>query len=181
MQAHTLLRLAGAVALLGGVLRIVAVFAPELGGPLRVQGVYLTVDTVLLLGVIGIWGEGARRLGKVGAAEFVLSVAGVCVVRSQAAFGLGAYAAGASLFGVGMAAIGGRMLVDRAAPRLGPALWIATLIVGALGPLLADEEKARLAAGIVFALGFIAAGLSLMRSNSLLLATPGSRPNPLGV
>lgn len=166
MTPRTLLRLAGAAAVIGGALRIAATLAPWLPDPVLIQGAYLTVDVFLLLGLVGLYAEGAGRLGWIGLVGFVTALIGICVVRSQASFVPDGYVAGAALTGIGTAILGGRMLAERGRPKLGPALWIAALAIGGIGPMLVGAAGAGAVAGVVFGLAFILAGAALARQEA---------------
>lgn len=161
MNPRTLSRLSGVAAFTGGASRLAAPLAPRLGER-GAQGAYLVIDVFLLLGLVGLYGQYWRALGWAGLAGFCAGLIGACLVRSQAALGSGAYLAGAGLFSIGMAIIGLTFLLNRAPSRLGPALWIASLAIGITGPFW-PSGLGLLIAGSLFGLGFMAAGVALIR------------------
>ncbi len=163
MSPCTLSRLSGLAAFAGGSLRLAAPLAPRLGEHFA-QGAYLVIDVFLLLGLVGLYGQNWRALGWPGRAGFCAGLIGACLVRSQAALGSWAYPTGAGLWSVGMAIIGLMFLLNRAPSRLAPALWIGALAVGLTGPLW-PSGMGLLIAGSLFGLGFMAAGVALVRDD----------------
>lgn len=152
--------LAGAACITGGALRMVAPSAQGLE-PETAQVGYLTVDVLLLLGLVGLYGLSADRLGRLGVAGFAVAVVAICVIRSQGAVGAWAYPVGSGLLGAAMAVIGGLGLRRRVHGRLAPAAWIAAFAVGTIASALASGVM-MMAAGIIFGLGFVFAGCSLL-------------------
>jgi len=161
MTREVLLRLSAVAAILGGGLRVLDAF---INGNMRVQQVaYFVTDTMLIFGLCGIYLSRSNRLGLVGLLGFVSSVIGLLIVRS---FGQSAYLVGASVTLLGMVAISVAMLVRAAFQRLAPTLWIASLIVGVIA-LPFKLTWGFTVAGIIFGLGFVAAGISLKPSRAL--------------
>ena len=80
------------------------------------------------------------------------------MVRS---FGPSAYLVGASVTLLGVVAISVAMLATATFPRPAPLLWIASLIIGLIGLLPVGMSWSVTLAGVLFGLGFIAAGISL--------------------
>jgi drug/metabolite transporter (DMT)-like permease len=104
----------------------------------------------------------------VGLLGFAASIAGLLIVRTSGLNGLGSnsYLIGATLTLIGVVAMGTVMLVRKAFPKLGPALWIASFVVGLIGLLSAKLSWAVALAGVIFGIGFIAAGINLLREES---------------
>ncbi|WP_430418481.1 hypothetical protein [Phenylobacterium sp.] len=152
--------LAGAACIAGGALRITAPLAQGLE-PLAAHLLYLTVDALLLLGLTGLYGLEAPRLGRPGLAAFAVAVIGICIIRSQGAVGDWAYPVGAGVLGAAMALLGIVGLRARLYGRLAPASWIAAFALGALASAVANPV-AMTAAGVVFGLGFVFAGQRLL-------------------
>jgi hypothetical protein len=63
-------------------------------------------------------------------------------------------------FGLGL--LGIVMLLRGAGPMLAAVCWIASEIAGVAGSALGQGELGFLAGGVLFGLGFVAAGLSLV-------------------
>lgn len=152
--------LAAAACIAGGALRIIAPLAQGFE-PLAAQLLYLTVDALLLLGLAGLYGFEARRLGRLGLAAFTVAVIGICIIRSQGAVGEWAYPVGAAVFGAAMALLGIVGLWAQLYGRLAPASWVAAFAVGALASTFTNTVVMT-AAGMVFGLGFVFAGRWLL-------------------
>ena len=86
------------------------------------------------------------------------------MVRS---FGQGAYLVGASVTLLGVVLMSLAMLVRAAFPKLAPMLWIASLIVGVTALPFRLNWGFTLA-GIIFGLGFVAAGIYLKPARASL-------------
>ena len=153
MQQNLSIRLSGVAAVAGGLLRAIS---PALADRPWAPMLWLAIDVLLLLGLIGLYARWAGATGRLGLALFVVCVAGVLTVRSQGAVP-GAYAAGAAVWSLGLAALGVRLLFVKRTPRIGPALWIAAVPAGLAGPL------GMTVAGVLFGIGYAAAGAKLAR------------------
>lgn len=159
-----LLRLSAAAAILGGGLRVFDAFLN--GADIHMQQVaYFVTDAMLVLGLCGIYSSRSNRLGLSGLLGFVASIMGILMVRS---FGQGAYLVGASVTSLGVVAISVAMLARAAFPKSAPILWIASLIVGVIGLLPLGINWGVTLAGVIFGLGFIAAGISLWPARASL-------------
>jgi len=157
MDIRQALRAAGVAAVTGGLARLAAPFADRLGAA-GAQIAYLVIDIALTLGLIGLYARYARTTGRIGLAAFAVAVAGVLTVRSQGVIP-GGYLTGAAVWSLGLAALGLRLLFVRGGPRLAPALWLLAVpagLAGALGVVVA---------GSLFALGYMAGGLGLLRES----------------
>ena len=163
-----LLRLCAAAAVLGGGLRVVDAYL-AVTSAVRVQQIaYFVTDVMLLLGLCGIYFPRRKALGFVGFLGFAAAVAGLLIVRSSSFNGLGpqSYLIGATVTLVGVVVLGMGMLVRVAFPKLAPALWIASAVVGLIGLLSAKLSWAVTLAGVIFGIGFVAAGISLFKEPS---------------
>jgi hypothetical protein len=156
MTKEKLLHLSAVGAIVGGGLRIVDAFLDNAHG--YVQVAYFVTDVMLIFGLCGIYLSRSNRLGLAGLLGFAFSITGLLMVRS---FGQGAYLVGATLTLLGTVVIGIVMLATGAFPKSAPVLWIASLIVGVIGLLPFAGNWGVSLAGIVFGLGFIAAGIGL--------------------
>jgi hypothetical protein len=170
-EANLLLRLCGAAAIAGGGLRVADAYLAVAAAARAQQIAYFVTDLLLLLGLCGVYWPRRKNLGLVGFLGFAASIVGLLIVRSSGLTGLGSnsYLIGAAATLIGVVAMGAVMLVRKAFPKLGPALWIASLIVGLIGLLSAKPSGAVALAGVIFGVGFIVAGINLLQPNS---ATP---------
>jgi hypothetical protein len=133
--------LAGA-AILGGGLRIVGAFAS--GKPEMLALLYLATDIALLLGAAGLWRT--RRGGIAGMIGIAVFALGILTIR------FGFYTVGAPVALIGLALWSVEALFKGA--RVAPVLWLAALAAGA--------AQFAVAAGVLFGLGFIVAGASMI-------------------
>ena len=155
---------AGAAALAGGALRLAAIFATSAFAPQTLAWFYLLIDILLMLGLAGWYHARAERLGGAGLTGFVIAIVAILLIRSAGLFGAATYQTGAALFAVGLAVMSVPALLGADRPLLAPALWLACLSAGiaalALKPLAAPLGTA---AVVLFGLGYLAAGVELLR------------------
>jgi hypothetical protein len=125
-----------------------------------------------MFGLCGIYLARSNRLGLAGLVGFVVSFTGTFMVRSSglSLFGFSAYLVGASVTLLGVVAIGTAMLIHNAFPKLAPILWIASLIIGVAGLLPVAMRWGVTLAGVIFGIGFIVAGISLLLDKTASLA-----------
>ena len=157
MTKDMLLRLSAAAAILGGGLRVVVAFLNTADLQLR-QIVYFVTDLMLIFGLCGIYLSRSNRLGVAGFLGFAASITGIMMVRS---FGQSAYLVGASVTLLGVTVMSVAMLVTACFPKWAPILWIASLTVGVVGLFPFGTNWGVTLAGVMFGLGFIAAGIGL--------------------
>jgi hypothetical protein len=160
MTRDALLRLSAVAAILGGGLRVVDGFLANADAHVQ-QVAYFVTDVMLIFGLCGIYLSRSNRLGLTGLLGFAFSIIGILIVRS---FGQGAYLVGASVTLLGMVALSVVMLATGAFPKSAPILWIASLIVGVIGLPPFSVNWGLTLAGVIFGLGFIAAGISLRKN-----------------
>jgi hypothetical protein len=157
-----LLRLSAAAAILGGGLRVIDAFLNTADSYLQ-QVAYFVTDVMLIFGLCGIYLSRSNRLGLAGLLGFAISITGILMVRT---FGPAGYLVGASvtLLGVVVLGVAGAMLVKVPFPRLAPALWIASMMIGVVGLFPGARSWGVTLAGVLFGLGFIIAGMALWPS-----------------
>jgi hypothetical protein len=161
MSRESLFRLVGVVAILGGLLRAIDVFATEFSGINGAPTLFLVTDLLLLFAIIGLYGRLTQAAGWLGLIGFGIAVIGIVTVRSAAddidteVYGTAACAFGVAVFGIAVA-------VARAFPILGPILWVVALFIGAVAFALESDVMIEFA-GVAFGLGFVLAGISLFR------------------
>jgi hypothetical protein len=161
-------RLAGAAAIAGGLIDLVGPLAyPHLSDPLR-HSTYVLIDVLLLLGLIGVQSMAREALGWPGLVGFVIAVTGILLVRSSTAgiFGPASYMIASSIWSIGMVVIGATLLARKGPFRVASALWIATLVIGLVALALKDQGPVHRVAAWCFALGFVAAGVILVKPSS---------------
>jgi hypothetical protein len=165
MNDVTLLRTLGVAAVVGGLLRVASAFIPWDGSDPRIEALAFVIDTALLFGLMGVYFAARERLGWFGFAAFALAVTGIASIigPDSVAFGVDTYLAGVHAISIGLALLGVQMLLRRAGTAAAAVCWIASLAAGAGGGAIGHGELGFLLGGILFALGFVFAGLDLLR------------------
>lgn len=160
-----LFKLAGAAAVAGGLLDIFRVF-PVLTDPISREWLYTTIDILLVFGLIGIYLVRAERLGLLGLASFVVTMAGLNFIGGPDAdpFGFSTGEQGMAVIAIGMVGFSIAWLRVSERPWAPPLLWIGSIAAaGALGAMPAPmPDYALKAATVLFGAGFVAAGARLL-------------------
>jgi hypothetical protein len=154
-----LLRLGLWAAVLGGSLRIAAAFVPYTPQSTALEAFYAVIDVSLLFGLTAIYLREAEALGWPGLAAFAVSFVGLASIvgPDTTMFGIDWYQFGSAVTAVALAALGATLLVARR--MIAASLcWIATPFVSVLAP----PEFGTQAAGVLFGVGFVAAGVNLL-------------------
>ena len=162
MNAQTLFKLGGIAAIIGGTLRLgePLLKAALQGNTLLIS--YFVIDVFLLLGLLGWYAWRADKLGISGLIGFVSSIVGIMLIRSADLFPEGTgYIVGATLLLIGLVLMNAPALIRWERPICPPLLW---LIVFALGLGSLAYPPLAFAAGTVFGVGYIFAGVSLLRA-----------------
>jgi hypothetical protein len=166
MNDTALLRALGIAAIGGGVLRTASAFIPwePWGTDPRVEVLSIVIDVALLFGLMGVYFAARERLGWFGFAAFALAATGIASIigPDTVAFGIDTYLAGVHAISIGLALLGVQMLLRRAGTAASAVCWIASVVVGAGGGAIGQGELGFLLGGILFGLGFVAAGISLV-------------------
>ncbi len=165
MGEHTLFRILGGAAVLGGGLRIVSAFVPWEQNLAWLEAFYFVIDVALLFGLMGIYFAERARLGFAGFAAFALAETGIASIVGPdgMAFGLDVYQLGVFAISIGLAILGTVMLATRVGSAIAASCWILSLVVGLAATLANQPEAGFVAGGVLFGLGFVVAGLGLMR------------------
>lgn len=166
MNAAQLLRLSGASAVAGGALRIVSAL-PFSADPIQQQWLWVIIDILLTLGLIGIYVARAEKLGFLGLASFAVAMAALSFIGGPDAdpFGFSTYEQGAMTLVIALIGLSLAWLRANERPRAPPLLWFASaLAAGVIAQLPAPmPDYAFTIAGILFGAGFVFAGLPLLR------------------
>lgn len=166
MENRSVLRLAGAATILGAAIDIVAPFLiyPRLSGT-QPHLVYVAIDLLLLIGMLGVRSASARSTGLLGLIGFVLALLGVMLVRTSSAkiFGEASYMIASSLWSIGMV-IWAIDLLRAKLFRISAGLWIAALAIGLVGLALKDHGPIAHVAKVSFIAGFVCAGIGLIKT-----------------
>ena len=159
------MRTLGVCAVLGGALRIASAFIPWAANVAWLEALYFAIDTLLLFGLMGVYFAHCARLGVLGLAAFAIAETGIASIvgPDTTAFGIDTYQAGVAVISIGLSLLGVVMLIRRAGRPIAPLCWIASTAAGVGGGAIGQADLGFLAGGLLFGLGFIAAGLDLLR------------------
>ena len=166
MHDRTVLRLAGVVTIVGAAIDVVAPFLiyPHLVEP-QPHLVYVAIDLLLMIGMLGVWSASKRTASVLGLVGFVLGLLGVMLVRTSSAkiFGEASYMIASSIWSIGMV-VWAIDLLRAKTFRISAGLWIAALVIGLVGVALKDHGPVAHVAKMSFILGFIVAGVQLIKT-----------------
>jgi hypothetical protein len=166
MRDQTLWKLAGVAALAGGLIDLAGPLVyPHLAESSR-QVVYVVIDVLLLLGMLGVQFVTGRLTGWWGVVGLAIGASAVLVVRSSAALGPGVYPAAAAVWVIGMVLMSLGILRVRAPLGGAASLWLATFVIGLVGLGLKGQVPTHRIAAAAFALGFVVAGVRLITLSS---------------
>ena len=166
MQQRTVLRLTGVAALAGAAIDVLGpAIYPRLAEPWP-HLIYVTIDLLLLFGMLGVWSATRRTTGVLGLIGFVVAVFGVMLVRTSAAkiFGEASYMIAASIWSIGMVVWGVDLFRAKDMFRKSAGLWILALLLGLAGAVVKIEALASMLPKLAFAGGFVAAGFDLFKA-----------------
>jgi hypothetical protein len=163
MRDQTLFRMLGVAAIVGGALRVGSAFIPWSPNDVWLEALAFVIDVLLLFGLMGLYFAHRAKLGLAGFAAFALAEIGIASIvgPDTSAFGIDTYQAGVAAISLSLSLLAIVMLTRRAGPMLAAACWIASTIVGIAGSALGLGELGFLAGGVLFGLGFVAAGWAL--------------------
>lgn len=165
MTYRALVRLGAICSISGGLLRVLAALFTFTETTPAPEVLYFVIDVLLLFGLMAIYLMWAERLSSLGLSMFALStIALASLVGPNGKIGdWDQYLIGASALSLGLAGFSlSALRVNEL--RLAAYLWLASFASGLLSMLL-GASMAFLLAGILFGLGFITAGVALLRSS----------------
>ncbi len=164
MKAERAIRIFGAMAVLGGGARVVSSFIPWTPNSVWLEAFYLFIDINLLFGLIGFYFTYGVRLGAAGLAAFLIAASGVALIAGPdgESFGVDIYQTGVMVIAIGLSGFSILLLLRRVRPFLPPVCWISSFVIGGLGGPVGFPDQAFVAGGILFGLGFLFAGLSVL-------------------
>ncbi len=164
MKDEHLVRILGSAAILGGALRIGSSFIAWEAGVGWIEALAFGIDVALVFGLMGTYLANRSRLGWFGLAAFAVAETGVASIvgPDTTSFGIDTYEAGVAAISIGLALLSLVMLFKRAGSAAAAICWIASLIAGVVGGALGQGEFGFFLGGMLFGLGFVAAGLDLV-------------------
>jgi hypothetical protein len=162
MSKASLVRLGGIAAVLAGILRAISSFIPATFPDAALQVLYILTDLFILLGVFALFGVRYQEIGKFGFLGFFIAVVGLLVIRSSKAItGVDLYPAGSLIFSLGLILLGIRLWLAKVLPIWVVGLWSLSVFAGILVYFVPLLEFLTVVAGLLFAIGFAAAGIRL--------------------
>jgi hypothetical protein len=164
MSRTNLIRWCGLAAVCAGILRGIASFTPT-STSVSLQFFYLAIDVLLFLGIIGLYGYQRKETGWWGFSGFLLALVGAGLLIGHdvvnASVNLYLYPIAALLFTVGISVLAIVSWVLKTLPRWACALLITSTIVGIPGYFIKGLAVLFVLSGVIFAIGFIGAGLKV--------------------
>ena len=160
--------------LLGGALRIIAVFIPYTPETAWLEALYALIDLGFLFGLIATYLAATDTLRLPGLLGFIIALSGVASIVGPDAqmFGIDFYWAGSSIFVTGLAILSADLL--RASQlSLAASFWLTSAAAGIASTISASQFAFEIA-GAALGCGFIASGLTILtqrRSRALLQLT----------
>jgi hypothetical protein len=162
MSKASLVSLGRIAAVLAGILRVIASSIPATTPDVALQLLYILTDIFILLGIFVLYGVRYKETGKLGFLGFLIAVVGILVIRSGKAIqGVDLYPAGSLIFSLGLIILGIRLWLVRVLPSWVVVLWSLSVIVGIIAYFVPSLDLLFVAAGLMFAIGFAAAGIKL--------------------
>lgn len=162
MSKASLVSLGGIAAVLAGMLRAIASFIPAAIPEVALQLLYILTDIFILLGIFALYGVQYKETGKSGFLGFLIAVVGILVIRSSKALpGVDLYPAGSLIFSLGLITLGIRLWWANILPSWVVGLWSLSVFVGTIVYAVPSLNLLFVAAGLMFAIGFAAAGIKL--------------------
>ena len=159
MSRAALIRAGGMAAIVGGVLRAAASFAPSVGSDSERQLLYLVVDMFLLLGLLGFYELCHQDIGRTGALGFLLALFGLVVVRSSRVIpGLDLYPVGALAFVGGLIVLCGSAWRVKTLAVWIPMAFVVSTLVGLVGRAADNSGWLLVLSGVLFGVAFAGLG-----------------------
>jgi hypothetical protein len=162
MSRAALIRAGGIAAIVGGILRVVASFAPRVGSDIEQQLLYLLVDIFLLLGLLGFYELRHQDAGRAGAWGFLLALIGLVVVRSSRVIpGFDLYPVGALAFAGGLIALAGSAWRMKMLAGWVPTAFVVSTLLGFVGTVGHKAGGLFVLSGVLFGAAFAGLGREL--------------------
>jgi len=165
MKNDALFRLAGLAAILAGGARIVTAF-PWTNDAVAREALYDAIDMLLLFAVMGIYFSRKDQLGALGFTSFAVAIAALSFIGGPDAdpFGFSTYEQGAYALAIAMVGLSLAWWRGGQRPLWAPACWFLSVIAAGVLDMLPSPLPSYgfTAAGILFGLGFLLAGVDLI-------------------
>ena len=165
MNDANLPRTLGIAAITGGLLRVIAAFIPWTpdSGPLEI--LYDVIDVLLLFGLMGVYFATRAQIGLPGFVSFAIAETGIASIvgPDTTAFGIDTYQVGVLVITAGLTLFAIQLLLTRAISWWVPVCWIGSTAIGVGATAGGNPALGFLVGGLLFGLGFVAAGVALVR------------------
>ena len=162
MSKSILIRFGGVAAILAGLLRGFVSFVPRTVPDSTLQILYFLIDVLIVCGMVALFGMNFRETGKSGIFGFVIAIIGIGIIRSgKLITGLNLYPAGALIFSIGLNLFGLSLWKANRIPGWIAACWLLSILAGLIVYLVPAFDFLFPIAGLLFAIGFIGAGIHL--------------------
>jgi hypothetical protein len=164
MRDQLLRRIAGFCAIAAALLHIPGL--DDLLSDIAKQQLYLVIDVLLMFALIGLFVSFAQFRTIAGVLGFAGAVIALLIIRTGPRLTGGAevYTFGATLFTISLALASLSLLRAQGLLRYAAFAWIGSLVVGLLGKALPTIFPGAI---ILFCVGFVLAGLELVRQKTL--------------
>lgn len=164
MKDRVLFNLAGVAAIVAGGARVGTSFLTWDSTVVWQELLATGIDVLLLFGLMGFYLAHRVLFGWAGLAAFVVAEAGIgsIIGPDTVSFGVDTYQAGVVAISVGLASLSLVMLIRGAGSAAAAICWILSLAVGVGGGFIGQAAFGFFLGGLLFGLGFVAAGLSLL-------------------
>jgi hypothetical protein len=174
MPTLTLIRLGGLAAILAGALRMGTSFIPYSASKpsVALELLYLVIDVLILLGLLGVYGYQNEVVGKWGFLGFLLALVGTAIIVGPDGK-IGAVdmsVAGSLMISVGLSIMAIGTWNARRLPRAVPLLWVTSTVVGVGGYLIGGPTVTFVIAGLAFGLAFVVAGVKIWMDPAMRVA-----------
>jgi hypothetical protein len=171
MPTVTLIRLGGLAAILAGALRIGSSFIPYSAAQpsVALEVLYLVIDVLILLGLLGIYGYQHEVVGRWGFLGFLLALIGTAIIvgpDGKIGF-IDMYIVGALMISLGLSTLAIGTWNAKRLPQIVPLLWLTSTVVGVGGYLLGGPTATGVIAGLAFGLAFMIAGVKIWTDSAL--------------
>lgn len=161
-----LIRLGAWGAILGGGLRAAASFVPYAANSPVLEAFYGTIDIALLFALVAVYLGGAAQTGRAGLIGFAIALVGMASILGPdaPAFGIDFYLAGSLVLLLGLSILAAAFWRSGHSRRPAQA-WLLSTALAMFGAVLAQPILIA-AGGVAFGLGFVLAGLALLRDTA---------------
>lgn len=166
MSSANLIRLGGLAAIVAGILRGVNSFLPSSTPRVEIAILYLLTDIFILFGILGIYGFQHQESRLWGVFGFLFAIIGIVIIRTGTISGVSLYPIGALTFTAGLSLLAVGSWIARKLPRWVSVFWVLSAIVGFIGYFIPGLNLLFIASGIIFGIGFAAAGIEVWSATS---------------